>query len=397
MTEPPLPPWLDTPDLLRGGPLFRLLRRFGVDLVEARHVARRSVLIGVCAWLPMAVLCLIDGTFLPGGVHLPFAYDVAAFVRPLVATPLLLAAEPIVGAAWRVVIERFASRGIVEPSQLPELKEAVARALARRDRWTPEVLCALTAAILTVAVTHALVIGGSSTWLGTDGPSGFTISAAGLWYATVVVGGGMFLLLRWIWRIALWHALLFRIARMPLRLHPTHPDHACGLEFVMAPLQSYAMLAFAVAVSFAARFANRLLHDGAHLTEFLAPAGIIVGIVLLLAVLPPALVFSPLLARTKRDALLTIGAAAAACGDRFLTPPTAAPAAPSDPTAGSASRHPLPELLAAAAEIRAIRPVPLDVGALGVLVASIALPGLGLALLEIPAGEILARAAKLLF
>ncbi len=42
----------------------------------------------------------------------------------------------------------------------------------------------------------------------------------------------LFLVLRWLWRFLVWTMLLSRIARLPLRLTPAHPDRAGGLIFL---------------------------------------------------------------------------------------------------------------------------------------------------------------------
>lgn len=134
MTEPARPEPLSPPDFLRGGLLFRLLLRFHVDIVEARHAAVRAATVGILLWAPMAVLCLLDGTLLPGKVRMPFLFDVAAYVRPLVTVPLLIAAEPVLGGAWRTALARFESRGLVPPERVSAFRSEIARAVGGRDR-----------------------------------------------------------------------------------------------------------------------------------------------------------------------------------------------------------------------------------------------------------------------
>src|SRR5262245_50333589 len=102
MTDVPLPPQpLDAPDLFHGGMLYGIVRRFGVDPEDAAHAARRGAILALVLWGPMVAAAFVEGVALPGRVRVPLLFDVAAYVRPLLVVPLLLASEPILAASWR--------------------------------------------------------------------------------------------------------------------------------------------------------------------------------------------------------------------------------------------------------------------------------------------------------
>jgi hypothetical protein len=56
----------------------------------------------------------------------------------------------------------------------------------------------------------------------------------------------LFLVFRWLWRFAVWTALLFAIARLPLRLTPLHPDRSAGLGFLAIYPSIFSGLLFAL-------------------------------------------------------------------------------------------------------------------------------------------------------
>ena len=60
--------------LVLGGPLYQLLRRAHITGDALELVRRRIVVIAGLAWLPLALLALVDGDLL-GAVAVPFVKD----------------------------------------------------------------------------------------------------------------------------------------------------------------------------------------------------------------------------------------------------------------------------------------------------------------------------------
>src|SRR5262249_38725855 len=84
MIDDELPPLL----LTEGGPGDALLQRLGLAPAGVRS-RRAAVVLALVAWLPLLVLSAAGGVALTGPT-IPFAYDLAAHVRFLIAIPLLL-------------------------------------------------------------------------------------------------------------------------------------------------------------------------------------------------------------------------------------------------------------------------------------------------------------------
>ena len=120
-------------------------------------------------------------------------------------------------------------------------------ALRRRDLRLAELACVVAAYAITLAgVLHALDTDASS-WLVTVGLEGARLTAAGWWCALVSSPLFWFLLLRWLWRHAVWGLLLRDLARLPkLRLVATHPDGAGGLAFIGQYPNAFAAFVFAL-------------------------------------------------------------------------------------------------------------------------------------------------------
>src|SRR5262245_22993749 len=107
---------LDAPDLLRGGPYFSLMRRFGVESATAVAEARRAAVVALGLWVPVAGLALLEKRALPGAaVAVPFFEDVAGYTRSLLVVPLLMIAKPVLAAAWRQAGARFREPGTRRP------------------------------------------------------------------------------------------------------------------------------------------------------------------------------------------------------------------------------------------------------------------------------------------
>jgi hypothetical protein len=99
---------------------------------------------------------------------------------------------------------------------------------------------------------------------------------------------------------------LWQVSRIELRLVPTHPDRVGGLGFLANTVYAFAVLAVAHGTFLAGMLADRILHLGAALPEFKVEIAVVV-VYLLLLVVGPLLVFSPQLARAKRQGLRDYG------------------------------------------------------------------------------------------
>jgi uncharacterized membrane protein YhdT len=361
-----------------------MTQRFGVDPERGAQAARRAVLVALLLWVPMAVMAFVEGTALPGKVDLPFLYDVAAYVRPLVVVPILLVAEVILALTWRRTGELLSRRGIVDEACRPAYEALLARVTRAVRRLVPELLCAALAVWLCFRLVDAALVAHHDAWFMTAGEGGAPrLSAAGAWHAFAVHGAFFYLSLRWLWLFSLWYRFLFGVARLPLRLYPAHPDRAAGLGFVGRSIAATSPIVLAWSASLASAVANRMLHAGERLLEFAPMGAAFLVLVLVVFLLPPALIFVPLLVRTRRVALEDWSHRLAHRAEGEEDVLAAAPTAGGDEPVTN-----LEELDIAVSAVRAMRPVPIDWPHLVAPVLAAAAPAVPLLFLAFPAREI---------
>ena len=79
--------------LALGGPLYQIYRRAHLSGEGLELLARRMTVIPLFTWLPLAILSILEGRAFGSAVRIPFLFDVEAYVRLLVALPVLIGAE----------------------------------------------------------------------------------------------------------------------------------------------------------------------------------------------------------------------------------------------------------------------------------------------------------------
>ena len=298
----------DAPDfsLVLGGPLFQLLRRAHLT-DDALSLLRQRMLVGaLLCWLPLLLLSILEGKLL-GGVALPFLWDVEAHARFLVALPLLVAAELVVHQRMRHVIRQFLDRQLVPEESRARFQAAIASALRLRNSVLAEVLLiAFVYGVGVLIVWRQYVAPDAATWYATPAAGGSRLSLAGAWFGYVSLPVFQFLLVRWYFRVFVWARFLWQVARIELRLVPTHPDRLGGLGFLSGTVYAFAVLALAHGAMLAGQLASRIFYLGARLPDFKAEVAVTVAF-LLCALFGPLLAFAPQLAAAKRAGLREYG------------------------------------------------------------------------------------------
>ncbi|WP_051304877.1 hypothetical protein [Chitinilyticum litopenaei] len=291
-----------TPDfsLVLGGPLFQLWLRSRLSDDAEGLLKRRIVVIALLAWLPLVLISAISGDALGGAIAVPFLLDAEVHVRFLLAIPVLVAAELLVHLRLRRVMQQFLDRGLIADTDLPRFQAAIDAAMPLRNSPRAELLLIAIVYAVGLFIWHTFVVLDTSTWYARPGADGMQFTAAGWWYVLVSLPIFQFLLLRWYFRMFIWARLLWRIARLPLRLLPTHADRLGGLGFISGTFYAFTPLAVAHGAMLAAMLANRIFYGGAALLDFKLEILLMVVFMELL-VLGPLLFFTPQLAQAKRD------------------------------------------------------------------------------------------------
>jgi hypothetical protein len=286
--------------LFDAGPLCRIQRRLGLIRSNDRCIRRRILLAVAIGWLPLAILTALSTSSTGERTSRFFAQDIAVHVRFLIATPLLIAAEAWCLPRLARILGHFLHSGIVADEDLETL-DAELNSTRRmlRSNWGDALL-------LVVALASSFALASSvpptllPRWQVEPSASGHLWTAAGLWHLWVSLPLLMLLLLGWTWRHLLWSSLLWRIAKMRLRLIVAHPDRAGGLGFLGLALEGYWPMTFAFSAIVAGSLANELQKGYAlNASRYVVVAA---PVFVILVVLVPFMVFVPVLRRLRERA-----------------------------------------------------------------------------------------------
>lgn len=383
--------------LVHGGPLFQLLLRSHLSSDAMTLVVRRIVAFVLLTWVPLLLLSTLDGQLLDGSVAVPFLLDVETHVRFLAVVPLLLAAELVVHRQLRRVARTFLERKLIAAADVPRFDAAVASAFRLRNSLLAEVLLLVFVYAVGVLVIwrHYTALD-TSTWYATVSDAGSSLSPAGTWYAYVSLPIFQFLLLRWYFRLLVWIRFLWQVSRIDLDLIPTHPDQLGGLGFLANTVYAFSVLLLAHGAMLAAQIANRIFFVGATLGDFKVEIAML-AVFLMCAVFGPLLVFSPQLARAKRQGLNDYGMLAEHYVRDFDGKWLRGASPPGEPLLGNADIQSLADLGNSFTVVRTMRLAPISRDAVLQLAACVLVPLVPLLLTVMPVEELTKKLLGLVF
>lgn len=380
--------------LFTGGPIYQLFLRAGLIKSPLHHLGRRILVISMLAWAPLAVLSVLGGRFL-SGANVPFVHDYAVHIRLLVSLPLLVAAEVGAHNRMKVILKQFRDRQIITAALQLRFESYLGSAMSWSNASAVElglVSLALVAPWLGWRVAMPIE---PATWYATAISGGQSSTSAGSWYQFVSVPIYQLITLRWYWRIFLWARLLWQTAKLELNLVPTHPDKTCGLGFVSTIVVAMAPVLAAHVCLFSGYAANRILHEGAKLSDFYIEIGMLT-LFLCLLVLGPLCAFTPSLLQTKREGIVKYGRLSSAYVVGFDRKWIAGERAQDEPLLGSSDVQSLADLATSFGIVQSITPFPFGKSSLIELAVIIAVPLLPLSLTMFSAKELGSRLLKIL-
>jgi len=289
--------------LVTGDPLDRAQRTIGLIPARGRGIGRRIVIAVGLTWLPLVLWAVWNHLFLEGVAPEPLFRHFGIHARFLVALPLFLASEGLVELTLRRVLPQFVSSGLIDEALLPAFKNILVAAGRLRDSRLA--LGAILVGVVAASVTGWGQAEHNHELLWTEPAVGREIAAA--WFTCVSRPIFLLVLLAWLWRLVVLTRLFAQIARLDLRLAPTHPDRAGGLGFVEQLPVAFAPFFFGIAVAIAGRWGHDSLYHGMPVKELQAPAGLLVAVSVLIG-LAPLVMFAGTLARAKRRNLIAVRA-----------------------------------------------------------------------------------------
>ena len=372
-----------------GGPAYRLMQRVGLIVGEGPSVGRRIVAFLLITWVPLLVFSLLEGRALGATPRGAFLLDFATYARFFLAVPLLFAAEIVVAPRLRNAGLQLVHANFVRPEDLPAFEAAIARTRRRREAFLPELIM-LGIALVGARFTFEQLAAGSSvaSWNSLALAGGKGLSLTGLWYHWIAVPILQFFALRMLWRLVIWTLFLREVARLNLNTVATHPDRAGGLAFLGAAHVSIAIFPFALSCILSGAIGFQIYFEGASIKGFELLLAVFV-VLSELVCLGPLLMFSPLLARTRRTGLLKYSTLSGTYNRDFEGKWLKGESGPGEPLLGSADIQSLADLGNSYRMAEEMTAFPFGRKQVVQIAIIAALPCVPLVLLVFPMGEVL--------
>lgn len=308
--QPHMRPFL----LMEGGPLYNFQKRVRLIHGIPPPVKRRALAAALLTFVPLFVLSALQHHAF-GNVPVPFVRDFSTYTRFLLAVPLLLIAESVLGPRIAVAAAHFIDSGLVLEKDYARFASFIDRGLRARDSVLVEIILAILAYILSVVGFRSTAVH-VSTWYITRTADGHSLTWAGWWLLGFCAPLFQFLIYRWLYRLFLWFQFLSRVRSLDLQLFPTHPDEAGGLGFVGETQRFFGIILFSFSLGSVGVLANELVYDKVPLQNFTVAIAtyVVVSVFVLVA---PLTLFAGLLLRTKRLGLHEYGTLATAYTGAF--------------------------------------------------------------------------------
>lgn len=380
--------------LMEGGPLFQIQMRVGLIKQNSPFLKRRALLAALVTWVPLLVLSALQGRAFGHSVPIPFVRDFSTYTRFLLAVPLLLLAENILGPRIAETATHFVTSGVVLEKDFQRFDKIVELGLRARDSIVAEVVLVVLAYVLSFIAFKSTEVH-VSTWYKTLSNNGGSLTWAGIWLMGFCVPLYQFLLLRWLWRLFLWFQFLGRVGNLDIQLFPTHPDQAGGLGFVGESQRFFGILLFAFSVGSAGVLAKGIVYDKTPLVNF-APSIVTYVVVALIIIVAPLVVFTGNLLKTKRIGLRQYGTLATAYTGSFHKKWIQHQNPDHDPLLGTGDIQSLADLGNSYSYVEKMKPLPIDPRTLVHLVIASLLPLTPLLLTVMPLKDILKLLLKVL-
>jgi len=232
---------------------------FDEDSILGLSAGQMVALVVAITWVPLVVLGAIQGlVWGPSGAQ-SVLMDPMIFARFLVALPILIIAPSKCSQIVNAVMRHFPDAGLVTGAELGNFSAIVSSQIKLRNsraaKWICVVLACVGSALMTVLILPRTPV----SWRTVNWGGQHSLSLAGWWFVAVSQPIYLFVLLRFLYRIALWWRFLWRTSRLNLNLHAVHPDGAGGLGFLGLTLDAFKLPSFGISASFAGSLADLIL------------------------------------------------------------------------------------------------------------------------------------------
>jgi hypothetical protein len=321
-----------------------------------------------------------------GVIHQVFSLTVlGAHVRLLLAIPLFFLAESWLEDHGRVFARMIVGSGVVPEDRVSEFSSIVRSTARLKDSWVPEGILLVVVGFLPLMAVETRLLGESAIIGSNQVLAGLTLVGGSYWVVCLMLF--RFLIGRWVWRMALWCYFLWRLARMELKLVPTHPDGVGGLGYLEVVHAQFTPLVVAISAVLAGMLADGVASGRVSLEE-VSPTLIWVLLLDSVLFLGPLTLFAPRLVACRLKGLANYTALAT----RYVTlfdRKWLGPDAPDDEAVlGTADLQSLADLSVSVENVRRMRWAPASLRLVITLALAALLPLLPLVFLQYPLGDL---------
>src|SRR5262245_8064107 len=261
-------PAIPDSSLMRGGPFHRFQRTLHLEDPVNPRTARRAFLFALVSWLPLVALAAVQGLAINDDPRRSLLLDFTVYARFLVAVPLFIIGESVADGRFSMIVDYFLGSGIVTGPERQAFDDLLSKTRRLRDSRVADILWLVLAYAGAFLAVYYPLAPEPSTWL-VDGDAGITpLSWAGSWYTAVSLPLFQFLLYRSIWSWFIWVLFLWRLSSLRLRLTPTHPDLAGGLNILGDSPYAIAVFVFAVGSVLSAALVKQVVYTGASVVGY---------------------------------------------------------------------------------------------------------------------------------
>jgi hypothetical protein len=382
-------------ELFDGGPPHRLQGSLGLVKPNEPRIVWRVVLAVLVGWVPLAVLAAAQDLALGADRTRALLLDFAVYARFLIAAPLFIIAEPVCISRLGRTVRHFLDAGLVREADRARFDAVVASTRRLRDAIGVELVAVFLAYAVIGALIRYVPSAAIPVWHRAGVSGALAFSAAGWWHALVSLPLLLVLFFGWLWRLFLWGRFLWCMSRLDLRLIPSHPDHAAGMQFVGYSLRAFSLLGMAFGAIVAGMVANRVVHAGASLTAYThLMVALVVCVVLLFS--GPLLVFTGKLFHTKWRGTFEYGALATGEGGQFEHKWLTRPESIDESTLAVPDFSATADLYQVVTNVYDMGIIPLDFRNILLLIVATLLPFVPVVFMAIPLDAIVAHVAGLL-
>src|SRR5215467_8850266 len=399
LAEPASPAPLD-PFLMRSGPFHRFQQTLHLEDPLNPRTSRRALLFALVSWLPLAALAAVQGLAVNVDPRRSLLLDFTVYARFLMAVPLFILGEGVADRRYSMIVNYLLRSGIVTGAGRQAYDDLLSGTRRLRDSRVAEILWAVLAyvgAVLSIFFYHAT--SEQATWL-VDGAAGsLPLSWAGCWYAAVSVPLFQFLLYRTIWSWLIWVRFLWRLSRLRLRLTPTHPDLAGGLNIRGDSPYAISVFVFAIGAVLSAALIMQVSYEGASVVVY-HNVFIVYLLLAMMISIGPLLLFIGKLDRLRQRGLRDYGTLASRHAQLFDEKWVKGAGVTEDIVEiplGSPDTSSISGLKASYETVKRVKFFPFGVRALVVLAAAALIPMVPLILMEFPLQKILKSIARFIF